>query len=134
MHQVVKAGGFIYWIENLHVLPGSKISQMPENYDIEIILNNLADWMRWSIESKKYVDFEEAFNEPLRYITHLNHNISPHEMIERLYSNRKLARSLIPEMKLNLQSRIEFLAPHLFEAEMQTLEWYESKGWQLWLI
>jgi hypothetical protein len=26
------------------------------------------------------------------------------------------------------------LVPDLFEAEMQTLEWYESKGWQLWLI
>jgi radical SAM superfamily enzyme YgiQ (UPF0313 family) len=134
LNHVVKAGGFIYWIENLHVLPGSKISQRPENYDIEIILNNLADWMRWSIDSKKYVAFEDAFNEPLKYLTHLNCNISPQEMIERFYSNRKLALSLIPEMKHNLANRMEILAPDLFETEMQTLEWYESKGWQLWLF
>jgi hypothetical protein len=55
-------------------------------------------------------------------------------MIERFYSNRKLARELIPAMKLNLASRMRILAPDLFESEMQTLEWYESKGWQLWLF
>jgi radical SAM superfamily enzyme YgiQ (UPF0313 family) len=134
MHQVVKAGGFIYWIENLHVLPGSKLSQMPENFDIEIVVKNLEDWMRWSIDSKKYVDFEDALNEPLKYLTHLNRNSSAKDMVERFYSNRKLARELIPAMKLNLASRMRILAPDLFESEMQTLEWYESKGWRLWLF
>ena len=134
MHRVVTAGGLIYWIENLHVLPGSKISQRPENYGIEILLNHLADWRRWSIDSKKYVVFEDALNEPLRYLTHRNRNISAEVMIERFYSNRKLARALIPAMKLNLQDRAAILAPELFETEMQTLEWYENKGWRLWLF
>ena len=134
MRRVVKAGGFIYWIENLHVLPGSKISQRPEDYDIEILLNDLNDWIRWSIDSKKYVDFQDALNEPLKYLTHLNRNTSAKDMIERFYSNRKLARALIPEMKLNLANRLRILAPDLFESEMQTLDWYESKGWRLWLF
>ena len=30
MHTVVKSGGFIYWIENLHVLPGSKLYKKPD--------------------------------------------------------------------------------------------------------
>jgi hypothetical protein len=107
---------------------------MPENYDIEIVVKNLEDWMRWSIDSKKHVDFEDALNEPLTYLTHLNRNSSAKDMIERFYSNRKLARALIPAMKLNLASRMRILAPDLFESEMQTLEWYESKGWQLWLF
>ena len=134
MRRVVKAGGFIYWIENLHVLPGSKISQRPEDYDIEILLDDLKDWIRWSIDSKKYVDSQDALNEPLKYLTHLNRNTSAKDMIERFYSNRKLARALIPEMKLNLANRLRILAPDLFESEMQTLEWYESKGWRLWLF
>jgi radical SAM superfamily enzyme YgiQ (UPF0313 family) len=134
MRRVVKAGGFIYWIENLHVLPGSNIFQMPENYDIEIILNDLKDWIRWSIDSKKYVDFQEALKKPLKYLTHLNRNSSAPEMIERFYSNRSLARAMIPAMKLNLADRNMILAPGLYESEMQTLEWYEDKGWRLWLF
>ena len=134
MREVVKAGGFIYWIENLHVLPGSKLSQMPENYGIEILLHDLKDWRRWSLDSKKYVDFEDALHQPLRYLTHRNRKLSARDMIERFYSHRKLARALIPAMKHNLQDLPQRLAPDLFEAEMQTLEWYEDKGWRLWLF
>lgn len=90
--------------------------------------------MRWSIDSKKYMDFEDALNEPLKYLTHLNRNSSPQEMIERFYANRKLARALVPAMKLNLANRMQILAPDLFQTEMQTLEWYAIKGWQLWLF
>jgi len=133
MHQVVKAGGFIYWIENLHVLPGSQLYEKPENWDIKILLNNLEDWIRWAIFSKKYVDFDEAYKEPLNYLTHLNRIVSPEEMIERLYSNRKLALSLIPEMKLNLKNRFKNLPSDMLETEMQTLEWFENKGWKLLL-
>ena len=134
MREVVTAGGFIYWIENLHVVPGSKLSQAPEIYDIEILLKNLQDWRRWSLDSKKYVDFEDALNQPLRYLTHRNRNLSAREMIERFYSNRKLARALIPAMKRNLQERAQHVVPDLLEAEMQTLRWYEDRGWRLWLF
>jgi radical SAM superfamily enzyme YgiQ (UPF0313 family) len=134
MRCVVKMGGFIYWIENLHVLPGSRFYEKPRDWDIEVLLNNLEDWIKWSVISKKYVAFEDAYKEPLNYLTHLNRNISPEEMIERFYSNRKLAISLIPEMKFNLENRIKNLPPHILEAEMQALDWYESKGWKLWLF
>jgi len=134
MRYVVKMGGFIYWIENLHVLPGSRLYEKPRDWDIEVLLNNLEDWIRWSVISKKYVAFEEAYKEPLNYLTHLNRNISPEEMIERFYSNRKLAVSLIPDMKFNLENRIKYLPPHILEAEMQGIDWYESKGWKLWLF
>ncbi len=134
MRHVVKMGGFIYWIENLHVLPGSEFYEKPEHWDIEVLLNNLKDWIRWSVISKKYVTFEEAYKEPLNYLTHLNRNISPEEMIERFYSNRKLALSLIPEMKFNLENRFKNLPLDIFEDEMQELDWYESKGWKLWLF
>lgn len=134
MHHVVKAGGFIYWIENLHVLPGSQLYEKPQYWDIEILLNNLEDWIRWSVFSKKYVNFDEAYKEPLNYLTHLNRNVSPEEMIERFYSNRKLALSLMPEMKFNLENRFKNLPSDILETEMQALEWYESKGWKLWLF
>ena len=30
MRQVVEAGGFVYWIENLHVFPGTRLYEHPE--------------------------------------------------------------------------------------------------------
>ena len=48
MRQVVKAGGFIYWVENLHALPGSQFHEKPQNWDIEILLNNLEGRIKWS--------------------------------------------------------------------------------------
>ena len=134
MTKVVKDGGFIYWIENLHVLPGSKLYENPHNWNIDILLKDLRDWIRWSVHSKKYVTFEEAHKEPLNYLTHLNKNSSPEEMIERFYSNRKLALKRIPEMKSNLKTKFRHLPIEILETEMQALEWYESKGWQLWLF
>ena len=134
MRHVVKMGGFIYWIENLHVLPGSEFYEKSRYWGIEVLLNNLEDWVRWSVISKKYVTFEEAYKEPLNYLTHLNKNISAEEMIERFYSNRELALSLIPEMKFNLQNRFKNLRLDIREAEAQALDWYESKGWKLWLF
>ena len=134
MKHVVELGGFIYWIENLHVSPCSQLSENPRYWDIEILTNSLEGWIDWSMNSKKYVDPEEARNHPLRYLTHLNHNAAPEEMIGRFYSNRKLALSLIPAMKHNLEHRFKNLDPNNFRIEMQALEWYENRGWKLWLF
>jgi radical SAM superfamily enzyme YgiQ (UPF0313 family) len=131
---VVKAGGFVYWVENLHVLPGTKLYAQPEIYRIEILKNNLEDWIEWSVFSKEYVNFDAVFAKPLKYLTHVNKNVSPHEMIERFYSNRKLARSLVPEMKLNLKDKLNNLPINIIETELKTLEWYEREGWKLWLF
>jgi radical SAM superfamily enzyme YgiQ (UPF0313 family) len=134
MKNVVQAGGFVYWIENLHVLPGTKLYAQPETYRIEILKNNLEDWIGWSVFSKEYVDFDAAFAEPLKYLTHLNRNVSPEDMVERFYSNRKLAQSLVPEMMLNLKDKLNSLPANIIEIELQTLEWYRRKGWKLWLF
>jgi radical SAM superfamily enzyme YgiQ (UPF0313 family) len=134
LHNVVKAGGFIYWIENLHVLPGSKLHKKPDYWNIEILLDNFDEWIRWSTFSKKYVTFNEAYNKPLKYLTHLNRDVSPQDMIKRFYSNRKLALMLIPDMKFNLENKFNNLPHDILEAEKQVLEWYERKGWKLWLF
>lgn len=134
MRQVVQAGGFIFWVENLHVFPGTQLYEDPDYWDIEILLRDLEDWIRWSLLSKHYVSYEEALDEPLKYLTHLSRHISPAKMIERFYSNRKLAASLIPEMKSNLQNRFRNLPLEIIITEMQTLDWYERKGWELWLF
>lgn len=134
LRNVAEAGGFVYWIENLHVLPGSALYEEPQNWNIEILLKDLKDWIRWSTLSKRYVTFEEAYKEPMRYLTHLNRNVSPQKMIERFYSNRRLALSLVPKMKSNLEKRFSHLDFHIVKSEMQALEWYENKGWKLWLF
>jgi len=134
MNTIVKSGGFIYWIENLHVLPGSKLYENPQRWNIEILVNDLQDWIRWAILSKKYVTFDEAYKKPLKYLTHLNRNVSPQDMIERFYSNRKLALALMPEMKFNLRNRFKSLPSDILETEMHVLDWYEAKGWVLWLF
>jgi hypothetical protein len=90
--------------------------------------------MRWSIVSKKYVNFEEARQSPLKYLTHLNRNASPEEMIGRFYSNRELARSLLPNMRETLENRSDNLPSDIFKSEAQALEWYQHKGWKLWLF
>lgn len=134
MRKVVGAGGNIYWIENLHVFPGTRLSENPEKWDIEILLTDLQDWIRWALLSKRYVNFEEASKAPLKYLTHLNKHISPEKMIERFYSNRKLALSLIPVMKSNLESNFKHLPADVYRIEMQSLEWYEREGWKLLLF
>ena len=134
MDKVVKLGGFIYWIENLHVLPGTKLYAQPATYHIEILKKDLDDWIEWSLFSKEYVDFDAVFAQPLKYLTHLNKNISAQEMISRFYANRLLARSLIPAMKFNLENRFKQLPSDILETELQVLEWYENKGWKLWLF
>jgi len=133
MRQVVKAGGFIYWIENLHVSPGSQLFENPQYWDIQILLNKLEDWIEWSMNSKKYVSFEEARKKPLKYLTHLSRDVTPEEMIKRFYSNRKLALRLIPEMRHNLKYRFKNLSSSNFKIEMRSLNWYENGGWKLWL-
>jgi len=134
LRRVVKEGGFIYWIENLHVSPGSQLYEKPQYWDIQIMLKKIEDWIGWSMNSKKYVSFEEARKNPLDYLTHLNRNITPEDMIERFYSNRKLALRLIPEMKHNLEYRFKNLNSANFKIEMQALDWYDKNGWKLWLF
>jgi len=134
MYEVVKAGGLIYWIENLHVFPGTRLHKNAADWGIEILLKSIDDWMRWSLVSKQYVSFEEARKDPMKYLTHLNCHISPEKMIERFYSNRRLAASLVPEMKFNLENGFSNLPPEILETELRALDWYEQKGWKLWLF
>lgn len=134
LRQVVDAGGFIYWIENLHVLPGSQLYRYPEKWQIEILLKNMTDWFRWSLVSKMYIEPEDAIQAPLLYLTHLNSNSTPQEMIRRFYALRRLARDLVPAMKRNLADRSSHLPSELVCMEMQTLEWYENTGWKLLLF
>jgi hypothetical protein len=132
--RVVAAGGFIYWIENLHVLPGSRLYDNPARWQIDILLERLTDWIRWAQVSKTYVPPGEAAGNPRRYLTHLNHGTRPQEMIQRFYTQRGQARDLVPEMKANLIERSSHLPPELVRTEMQKLDWYAAKGWQLLLF
>ncbi len=134
LRQVVAAGGFIYWIENLHLLPGSALHCHPEKWRIKLLLNDLEDWFRWSLDSKTYVDPDDALRSPRRYLTHLNHNTGAREMMKRFFDHRRLARRLVPDMQRNLAERAPRLPPELVRAEMQTLDWYQARGWQLLLF
>jgi radical SAM superfamily enzyme YgiQ (UPF0313 family) len=134
LQNVVDAGGFIYWIENLHVLPGSRLHRNPKQWKIDILLNNLSDWVRWSLVSKTYVDPEDAARQPRDYLTHVNHDSTPGEMIRRLYAQRRLARDLVPAMQANLGDRAPHLPSELARTERQKLDWYEEKGWKLLLF
>lgn len=134
LRHVVEAGGFNYWIENLHVLPGSRLHRNPKQWKIDIVLKNLADWVRWSLVSKTYVNPEDATRRPRDYLTHVNHDRTPGEMIRRLYTQRRLARDLVPAMKANLADRSHHLPSELVRTESQKLDWYEEKGWKLLLF
>jgi len=134
LDRVVAAGGFIYWIENLHVLPGSRLYANPEEWQIDILLERLVDWIEWSLVSKTYVTPAAAAGNPRRYLTHLNRQTPPGEMIRRLYAQRGRARDRVPEMKANLEKRADHLPPELVRSEMRKLDWYAEKGWQLLLF
>jgi len=134
LQHVGDVGGFTYWIENLHVLPGSRLHRNPKQWKIDILLNNLSDWVRWSLVSKTYVDPEDAARRPRDYLTHVNHGRTPGEMIRRLYTQRRLARDLVPAMKTNLAGRAPHLPSELARTERQKLDWYEEKGWKLLLF
>ncbi|MDJ0990725.1 MAG: radical SAM protein [Desulfobacterales bacterium] len=134
MNRVVAAGGFIYWVENLHVLPGSPLHANPQKWDIELLLTNLTDWFRWSLRSKAYVDFAAADKAPRDFLTHLNRNSDPREMIDRLYTLRRRARDLVPAMQRNLEARGAHLPAELALSEQEKLAWYAERGWKLWLF
>ncbi len=134
LDRVVAAGGFVYWIENLHVLPGSPLHRHPQKWDIEILLQNLTDWFQWSLRSKTYVDLEVASEAPRDYLTHLNRNCTPREMITRLYNLRRRARELVPAMLRNLEARRANLPAELARTEQDKLAWYAERGWKLWLF
>ena len=134
LQHVVEAGGFTYWIENLHVLPGSRLHRNPKEWKIDIVLKNLADWVRWSLVSKTYVDPEDAARRPHDYLTHVNLDSTPGEMIRRLYAQRRRARDQVPAMKANLTDRSAHLPTALVRTERQKLDWYEEKGWKLLLF
>jgi radical SAM superfamily enzyme YgiQ (UPF0313 family) len=134
LERVVAAGGFIYWIENLHVLPGSRLYRHPETWGLDLRLNTLADWERWALLSKTYVAPEEALETPERYLTHVNHGTSPREMIRRLYAHRRRARARVPDMLASLEARRAHLPPALHHAEKERLDWYQTQGWQLLLF
>jgi radical SAM superfamily enzyme YgiQ (UPF0313 family) len=134
LDRVVAAGGFVYWIENLHVLPGSRLFANPTHWRIAILLKRLADWIRWAQISKTYVEPEEALADPLRYLTHCNHDTPPREMLRRFFSLRRQARDLVPEMKTNLAERSSGLPHALHKAEWRRLEGYAAKGWKLLLF
>jgi tRNA nucleotidyltransferase/poly(A) polymerase len=124
----------VYWIENLHVLPGSPLHRAPEKWDMELLLRDLRDWLRWSLRSKAYVDFEDALQAPQDYLTHLNRNSDPREMVTRLYTLRQRARELVPAMRQNLAARRRHLPPDLLASEQRTHDWYAERGWKLWLF
>jgi radical SAM superfamily enzyme YgiQ (UPF0313 family) len=134
LDRVVAAGGFVYWIENLHVLPGSPLHRHPEKWDIDLLLKDLNDWLRWSLHSKAFVEFEQARKVPQDYLTHLNRNTDPREMVARLYTLRRQARDLVPAMRTNLEARRSHLPPALAASERRTLDWYAERGWKLWLF
>ena len=134
LERVVDAGGFVYWIENLHVLPGSPLHRNPRKWDIKLLLKDLSDWFRWSLRSKTYVDIEDALQAPQDYLTHLSHNSTPREMVARFYALRRHARALVPAMQSNLAAHATDLPPALVRSERQTLDWYADQGWKLWLF
>ncbi len=131
---VAAAGGFVYWIENLHVLPGSPLHRSPEKWDMELLLKDLSEWFRWSLYSKSYVNFDDALKTPRKYLTHLNRNSTPEAMITRFYTLRRQARMLVPHMKRNLKAQAPHLPPALTRTERRNLDWYAERGWKLWLF
>ena len=134
LHAVTNAGGFSYWIENLHVLPGSRLYENPGNWGIQRLLTDIPEWIAWSHRSKHYVSFDEVYRAPRKYLTHLSGDLSPTQMIDRFYATRKTALSLVPRMKAHLNDRAGTMPSDLYASEKQRLDWYESKGWKLWLI
>lgn len=134
IEDVVQAGGFVYWIENLHVLPGSRLYRNPAQWGIELLLKSPEDWIRWGQISKAYVAPAEALADPLRFLTHVNHATPPEEMMRRFFDLRRQARDLVPDMQQNLAARASRLPSALRRAEEERLEWFENRGWQLLLF
>ncbi|MCA9668912.1 MAG: radical SAM protein [Myxococcales bacterium] len=130
MREVVALGGQIYWIENLMVTPGTKFADDPSAYDIDVLVNTLEGWQRWSQLSKRYVTEEEFAAKPREYLTHINTNSTPADMVKRFYQLRYLARDLVPDMRRNVERNMTG-NEYLYELEMGELGWFEEKGYLL---
>ena len=72
--------------------------------------------------------------QPGDYLTHINHDSTPGEMIRRFYTQRRRARDLVPTMKANLADRSPYLPTALARTERQKMDWHEENGWKLLLF
>lgn len=127
MDQVAAAGGFVYWIENLHVLPGSPLEINYAQHNISLLLKSFADWRRWSFLAKSNIDFEDALAHPETYLTHLAKETPPREMMERFIQARLHARDLVDPMIKHLLARRD-LPQAIVDTELFGLRWYHRSG------
>lgn len=130
MNEVADRGGLSYWIENLHVIPGSPLEKEEEKHKIKILLKTFADWRRWAFIAKSNIDFEDALEQPEKYLTHLATNASPREMMERFIEARMFAKELIPK-KINFLMNRKDLPTEIAAVEMAGLHWYQKAGYRM---
>lgn len=132
MSHVADAGGLVYWVENLFVLPGTPLKKESARFGISPHLNSMADWRRWAVRAKSAVDFEHARENPQVYLTHRNENSSFSEMMERFVGARLHAKNLVPQMIANVMGMD--LPEYLRQTEMEVLFWFQQSGYNRLLM
>jgi radical SAM superfamily enzyme YgiQ (UPF0313 family) len=130
MRDVAELGGLSYWIENLHVLPGTPLEKNADKANIRLLLRTFQDWRRWAFLAKSNIDFEHALAHPESYLTHLAANASPREMIERFIEARLFARDLM-DRKMSILSMRKDLPPEISIVEMAGLKWFRESGYRM---
>ena len=115
------------------LISGKKLYDNPQKFGIDNLFKTMEDWIEYAVLSKRYVDFNEIKKNPQEFLTHSDDNIPFDEMVNRLYSNRKLAQTLVSQMISNLENKFNNLPSYLISREKQVLDWYEKKGWELLL-
>lgn len=131
MTKVTEAGGLIYWIENLFVLPGTTLQRKSAENNMSVLLHSFEDWRRWAAIAKSEIDFDHARAHPDIYLTHHNANTTPHEMMDRFVRARLHARDLVPQMVRNVMGMK--LPDYIAESELNLLLWFQQRGHQVFV-
>jgi radical SAM superfamily enzyme YgiQ (UPF0313 family) len=133
MYKVANIGGYIYWVENLHVLPGSRFYEKYSEFSIKPILTTFDEWIHWAPISKTLVNFDEMEKDPMKYITHIDEKIPPKIMILRFKAMRLLALDNIDNHIIKLETN-EHIPKFIKQTEMKNLENYKKEQYKLLLF
>jgi radical SAM superfamily enzyme YgiQ (UPF0313 family) len=133
MRKVVELKGNVHWIENLHVLPGSKFFDHSEEYGIDPKFKHYEDWFNWARISKNLVDFKTLRRNPQKYFTHVENGKAMGLMVKRFYYMRKLARQFIDQRIASIETG-QYVNEEIASKELSELEWYKDEGYKLLLF
>lgn len=131
MKKAATSGANVYWVENLHVLPGSEFFENPNKFGINPLFNSFNKWQKWAAMSKNYIDFKDIEKNPIKYFTHTDNNTNINLMADRFIKMRRLATNASVYTLNHIKNEVD---DYIYNSEIESLKWYINEGHKMLLF